>query len=1020
MPTSVVAAAIYLYEAYQTYAVVAFAVNMVASAIISKAFFSPSGYDLSGQSPNPGNRQQIPPATDNKLPVVYGNAWLGGTVVDLSISENNQEMYYVMALSEVTGNGNDVITFGDIYYGGKKVVFKSDGYTVDYLVDESNGSQDTNVSGKIQIYLYRDGSQTPTNSTISAIQVMQSSGLIYKWDNNKLMTNCAFAIIHLTYNADAGITGLQQTKFNLINSRTDTGDCLYDYLTNTTYGCAIPTSQVNTTSLNALTAYCNQLIPYNYLGMVYTQKRFQFNGVLDTQRTCMQNLQDMISCCDALLSYNEITAQWGVIVQQPTYTVVMDLNDSNIISAIQVTPLDIASSYNVIEVKFPDKTSQDAFNSATFDLAQLDPSLLYPNEPVNKMSVSLPYINNSVSAQLLANRFLKAGREDLQLQFNINYVGIQLQAGDIVSVTNANYGWTAKPFRVNKVIETFTDDGNITAKLTLSEFNATVYSDISITAFDPSPNTGISDPTIFGTIPAPLLQAQYPSNANPFFVYSVTASSRGIIQYAEVWYSAYSNPTPAQMFFAGTTAINADGTPYAPSSSMGSVSLADIPAGNWYFFTRMVNSLATSPYSPASLLFRWRPSTYQFTERYLNVAYADNNTGTSNFSLTETNRLYYGLFNSSAINASLNPSDYTWYLADPAFGTAYHLCYANRQDRKFSFATGLADYASGSGAFVPTQTTIFDPSLWSALQTGVQYIDLDYRTGQLLETGTTTVGTGEIAITNSSDGRIVASLQQFLDFGTGVYTYTGSASTLTIDIYGRVVGFTTPDSFYYTEQSFTASSGQTVFTVTRGAGYIANQCLVFKNGLLLDESEYTDTSGSTGTVTLATGATAGDIISIVSMKSSNSSTGVYASFTRNQVTLTNASSYTPSFTLTSGFELLFLNGTIVNEQDYDIIGGSITNFPSLATGDLTIIQWSANNLSVPNGTPVNVITNTIVGQTIYPFSYNANAFNLYENGVLLLQGTDYTTATGSYTLSNSPDTIQTVLLQQTFARTGAV
>ena len=67
------------------------------------------------------------------------------------------------------------------------------------------------------------------------------------------------------------------------------------------------------------------------------------------------------------------------------------------------------------------------------------------------------------------------------------------------------------------------------------------------------------------------------------------------------------------------------------------------------------------------------------------------------------------------------------------------------------------------------------------------------------------------------------------DFG-GAPTYTGSAANLTIDIYGRVVGFTTPDNFYYTEQSFTASSGQTVFTpASRVLGYITGQDLIFIN-----------------------------------------------------------------------------------------------------------------------------------------------------------------------------------------------
>jgi len=139
------------------YMVTAMAINMVASAIITKAFFSPNQPNGGGFSPDVGNRAQVPPATNNKLPVVYGDAWLGGTVIDLTISENNQEIYYVIAISEVTNNGADTITFGDCYWGGKKVIFNADGYTVDALLDESTGIEDDTVNGRIRIYFYNNG-----------------------------------------------------------------------------------------------------------------------------------------------------------------------------------------------------------------------------------------------------------------------------------------------------------------------------------------------------------------------------------------------------------------------------------------------------------------------------------------------------------------------------------------------------------------------------------------------------------------------------------------------------------------------------------------------------------------------------------------------------------------------------------------------------------------------------------------------------------------------------------------------
>jgi hypothetical protein len=989
--------------------------TMMASSVVS-ALTAPKQPQSNGQQQlNTGTNLQVPPATNNKLPVVYGTTFIGGTIIDLSISSDNQQLYYVLALCEVTGGGSDAIAIGDIYYGGKKVTL--DGTSVTGLTDPSTGLVDTSINGYLNIYLYNNGSYAGLNTSQSAISVMQASGLTYTWDNSKLMSNTVFAIVHLTYNQQANVTSIQQTQFEILNPRNNAGDCILDYLTSDVYGGAVPTSQIDIDSLNALTAYCNQSITFNnYLGNPQTQPRFKFNGTIDTTQNILTNLQDMTSCCDCLLKYNEIYGKWGVIVQTPAYSVAMDINDSNIVSTIQITSLDISNTYNVAECQYPDLTLNSSFNSTTIDLSVVDPALLYPNEPQNKQTIKLPLVNNNVQAQLLATRFLKAARMDIQVQCTVNYIGLELEAGDVVTITNVNYGWTAKLFRILKVEQNFASDGTISIALILQTYDPSVYNDASITQYLPPPNTGLSLPNIFGTIPAPTISNLQPNIASPSFQVNVTTSSAGITQYAEVWYSAYPTPTSSQLMLAGTTEIQPNGNPYGNNASTPPVTLANIPSGDWYFFTRMVNSISTSPYSPASAVLQWRPTTFQYSNRYLSVAYANTITG-SGFSFDPTGKSYYGFVNQTNSTVNGTPSAYTWYLANPTFGTNNHLLFNNRTGRKFSFATGPANYAAGSAAYVPSDTTTFDPSIWQALPNGENIIDLDQRTGQLIQTGTTTVGNGQIAINNNNQGLVVASLAQLLNFGTGVYTKTASAATITVDIYGRVVGFEPPDVFDYSMTAYTASSGQTFFSVSRGAGYIVGQCFVFQNGLILDSTEYTDASSS---VTLSHGAHAGDIITIISMKSSNTSTGVYASFSRNTVTLTNQSNYTCSgFTITSGNELLFLNGTVVNAQDYNIAGQTIS-FVGAASGDLQVIQWTNNNLGVPNGTPVTEDINTVVGQTIYSFSYDPNAFNLYNNGVLQLETVDYSVGTGEYTLTTTPTTNANILVQQTFSRTGPV
>ena len=1102
MPASLILSAAYM--ATVQGAIVAFAINMVASAIIARVFApdAPSIDSLGGNGvPNPGNKATVPPAGDNKLPVIYGTSFVGGIVTDMTITSNSQQIYYVLALSEVTNTENggtpDTFTFGDIYYAGKKVIFDGTDLTkVIALQDTSTGLNDTTVAGKINIYLYKNGSSQPANTGNSAITVLSASNLVYQWDATKSMTNCVFAIVRLTYSVTANIRGLDQMRFQIINSRKAPGDCLSDYLFSKRYGAALSTDQIDSTSLAALNTYSNVMINYiDYLGFTQTLKRFQFDGALDTNLPIMTNIQLMATSCDCLVKYNEITGKWGVIVQQPTYTIAMALDDSNIVSGLQISPIDLSNSFNIAEVKYPDGSQQDSFASVTYDLAVLNPTLLFPNEPVNKQQITLQFVNNNVRVQLLANRFLESCRDDLQVQLTIDFSGIQLEAGDIVTVTSVNYGWSAKLFRVAKVTERFAEDGSVTAVLALLEFNPAVYDDINVIEFDPSPNTGLSSPLTFGTIPAPAITSLQPLASNPSFQINITTSSAGIVQYAEIWYSAFASPTTSQRIFAGTTSINSNGDPYEPSTAMPVITLTGIPAGNWYFFSRMVNQLGSSDFSAASTLLQWRPTTFTYAEQYLIVAYADDLIGT-NLNSLPTGKNYYGLYNSTTSSFSTNAADYTWYLAQPTFGTVNKLCYINRSGRTFSFGTAPALYAAATASYVPAST--FDSSIWSALPDGTNAIDLDIRTGQLLTTGTTTVGGGEISITNNPNGTLVGSLAQFLDFG-GASTFTGSAANLTIDIYGRVVGLIPPDGFYYTSWEAVATAGQTIFTpTTRNASYINGQDLIFRNGLLfVPTSDYTETATN---VTFVNPCAVGDVITVISFRSvstavyyanmdiaysSGSGTNTltyinlpsqliypgdvltfnntgspatytvstinyatkqivftttftatagnsiyryrtlgstYRTFSRWDTSLTSAVSYTPTqFQVVSGAEVLFLNGAIVNDQDYDLVSNTINNFPSTATGNLTIIQFAHNNFGVPNGSPALVSTYTVNGQSVYSFSYEPDAFELYENGCLVVPGVglDYTTSTGSYTLNPTPNNNTTVLSQQTYSRTGA-
>jgi hypothetical protein len=184
-----------------------------------------------------GVQINIPPSQDNKVPVLYGRAFVTGAVTDAIMSANRQVMTYVITICEQTGggisnpSGTSTFTFNGIYWNGCKVTFQGDGVTAASVTDNS-GNVDDNINGLVKIWTF-----TPTNeSTAQAI--------VPNWNSNFTMDNLIFAVAQVTYNKTKNVTGIPTMTFDLSNSLTQPGDCIFDYMTNTRYGAGIDSGDI--------------------------------------------------------------------------------------------------------------------------------------------------------------------------------------------------------------------------------------------------------------------------------------------------------------------------------------------------------------------------------------------------------------------------------------------------------------------------------------------------------------------------------------------------------------------------------------------------------------------------------------------------------------------------------------------------------------------------------------------------------------------------------------------------------
>jgi hypothetical protein len=330
--------------------------------------------------------------------------------------------------------------------------------------------------------------------------------------------------------------------------------------------------------------------------------RYRINGVLDTSVNVLENIDRILVAADSWMAYNSAKGQWSIVINKAE-TPSFYFNDSNIIGEISVGAVDINQSVNQIQARYPNGLNKDI---SDFVYLETPSGLLYANEPVNKQTVDFNLVNNNIAAQYLANRILEQAREDLTLSFATSYDGIQVNAGDVVSVTNDAYGWDNKLFRVMKVDEVSLPDGNLGASFQMIEYNAQVYDNASITQYQPALNSGIPYLGYFGTLSAPVVSDQQPNAAVPSFSVDCTLPATGQILQVTLYYTTVASPSNADWVMWGVDSAS-NSTPYTNGSTLKFPHIG-LPTGTYYFGFKVGNNSGNSAISTISSSYNWSPN----------------------------------------------------------------------------------------------------------------------------------------------------------------------------------------------------------------------------------------------------------------------------------------------------------------------------------------------------------------------------------------------------------------------------
>lgn len=556
-----------------------------------------------------GVRQQVPPATENKIPVAYGDSYFSGTIIDVRLTNSNKEMYAVLALCEKTGDifstspsnpGSRTasnITIDDIYLNNQKITFNSDGTTINYTTDDT-GVQDTNAKDLVGIYLYKGdsnspmlpcvtGTTTPIPGTVPPVAYEVMSG----WGASHTCQNIIFAIVKMNYDPAKGLRSIPNLKFHVRNTLNKPGDVLHDYMTNEMYGGAIPEDMIDNATFTSLNSYSNESVTYTPYP---AQSRYRINGLIRTTESVMSNMERIAGAAGSYITYDVSSGKWGIIINRVTAKT-LDFNDSNIIGQVAITGTALENYYNGVEVQFPYSYLRDQSNFIRIDLPEIYRN---ENEPDNMLQISHELVNNVVQASLLGNLELRQSREDISIVFSTDFSKFNTQVGDVLGITNEVYGWTNKLFRVIRMRKNESEDGRLTIEITALAYNADVYTVEPISDFIPLIGAGYSIPSL-GPIARPNAPIVYTGaliSSQPS-IYLTGTVPTGVVTEMEFWYSADTNPNDNLRNYILLGTMRAENSGPFLTGATTTFKTVLLQSGNYYFKVRAANQYGTSLFS---------------------------------------------------------------------------------------------------------------------------------------------------------------------------------------------------------------------------------------------------------------------------------------------------------------------------------------------------------------------------------------------------------------------------------------
>jgi hypothetical protein len=419
------------------------------------------------------------------IPIVYGTRKVGGNIVFMETSgTDNEYLYMALILSEGQISGVDAI-----YVNDKKVVLNGvlgEGVIVQVNSADENFYDDESL---ISFQLFY-GVESPFSSTLLKEtdnwgDYHKLSGLAYlairfKWNADKfgsVPTVQALVKGREIYDPrlDSTVTGGSGSHRQNDSSTWEYSDNptlqLLDYLRNDRFGMGIAdsyfdsnfadwqtASDVCDTQVQPLGGDAFDLYPFG-LGFgdavsTTTISLMSSNTVVDTAKKAIDNVKDFVRGSRSYLNFS--AGKYKILVET-SGTASITLTEDNILGGINVISKNKNSRFNRVIVNYIEPTKNYQSDSAQFPPVgdaelptadQFETMRAEDGDLLLEGRFDFSMMTSGFQAEEMAEIILRRSRSSLDVSFVADATALDLSIGDIVNITHATPGFSAKPFRV--------------------------------------------------------------------------------------------------------------------------------------------------------------------------------------------------------------------------------------------------------------------------------------------------------------------------------------------------------------------------------------------------------------------------------------------------------------------------------------------------------------------------------------------------------------------------------------------